>query len=98
MAVLGCDPPLNVGCLVEAGKRNAGSRSLDTGEHRFCANKSGYAKKYYWGMDVLVSFDNDQELFLIGKGSIQVRASTKGRSEASRPAQKSKFKILAIFS
>ena len=97
MAVLGCDPPLNVGCLVEAGKGNARSRNLDTGKHRFCANKSGYAKMYYWGMNVLVSFDNDQELFLIGKGSIQYRASRKGRSEAFGSVRKSKFKILAIF-
>ena len=64
MAVLGCDPPLNVGCLVEAGKGNAGSRNLDTGKHRFYANKSGYAKMWNdcLGFFFKRAFDNDQEL------------------------------------
>ena len=50
MAVLGCDPPLNVGCLVEAGKGNAGSRNLDTGKHRFYSdfNIRVCKKIYYW--------------------------------------------------
>ena len=76
MAVLGCDPPLNVGCLVEAGQGNAGSRNLDTQENiDFVPTYQGTCKNLLLGYDCLglVSFDNDQELSLIGKGSIQVR-------------------------